>query len=49
MRGVTWYRRTQKWQAEIIVCDKKVALGYFPTQEAAGRALDAAVWWRDGV
>jgi hypothetical protein len=38
-KGVSFYRQTQKWKAQIQVNGKKIALGYFSTPEAAYAAF----------
>jgi len=34
-RGVNWYKKINKWQAQIIINGKKKGLGYFDTEEEA--------------
>jgi hypothetical protein len=38
LKGVSWYRQTGKWRAQIQVAGKKRALGYFDTKEEAHAA-----------
>lgn len=38
LKGVSWYRQTGKWKAQIQVAGKKRALGYFHTKEEAHAA-----------
>lgn len=40
-KGVYWYAPTGKWKAQIKKNKKVYALGYFDTEEEAGRAYDA--------
>jgi hypothetical protein len=41
-RGVTWHKKTKKWQAEITINHKRVALGYFHSPVEAGIAYNEA-------
>ena len=42
-RGVSYYKETKKWKAQIRVNNKKIALGYFKTAIEAGYAYDKYV------
>jgi hypothetical protein len=42
MRGVSFYKRTGKWKAQIQVDGRKIGLGYFDTAAAAADAYQAA-------
>mmetsp|Transcript_14009 Transcript_14009/g.37219 ORF Transcript_14009/g.37219 Transcript_14009/m.37219 type:complete len:286 (+) Transcript_14009:973-1830(+) len=42
-RGVSWFRTSGKWVAQIAVRNCKIILGYFDVQEDAARAYDAAL------
>lgn len=42
-RGVSYYKETQKWKAQIRVNNKKIALGYFKTALEAGYIYDKYV------
>ena len=37
-RGVTWHKRNQKWQAQLMVNSKRKYLGYFDSIEEANKA-----------
>ncbi len=37
-KGVTWYKSTNKWHAQITAFGKVISLGYFPGTEAGKRA-----------
>lgn len=41
-KGVSWYKATGKWKAQIQKNGKKVGLGYFETIESASAAYKAA-------
>ena len=41
-KGVSWHKKAQKWQAQIIADRKHRYLGYFDTPEAAHEAYKAA-------
>ncbi|KAF6153820.1 hypothetical protein GIB67_001053 [Kingdonia uniflora] len=41
-RGVTFYKRTERWESHIWDCGKQVSLGGFDTAHAAARAYDCA-------
>lgn len=41
-KGVTWFKRRQKWQALIQCRGKRHFLGYYDTAEEAAHAYDAA-------
>lgn len=42
LKGVSWHKPSDKWQAQIGVGGKQKYLGSFATPEEAGRAYDAA-------
>ncbi|HEY3987431.1 HNH endonuclease signature motif containing protein [Cedecea sp.] len=42
-KGISLYKRTGKWTAQIKVNGEKMHLGYFPTKEEAAAAYDEAV------
>ncbi|KAJ4874164.1 Ethylene-responsive transcription factor RAP2-7 [Raphanus sativus] len=42
-RGVTFYRRTGRWESHIWDCGKQVYLGGFDTAHAAARGVDADI------
>ena len=42
IRGVSWHRRRQKWQARIAYKGKTYSLGYYDDKEAAGEAVRQA-------
>lgn len=41
-KGVTWHKRRGKWQAQIVICNKRKYLGCFPTVSEASKAYHAA-------
>ena len=41
-KGVTWHKKMKKWQAQIMVNNKPIHIGYFDTKEDAARAYNAA-------
>lgn len=41
-KGVTWYKRHQKWRAYIRVNYRQLTIGHYPTPEEAALAYDAA-------
>lgn len=40
-KGVSWYARTQRWQAHLMKDGKSIGLGYFMVEEDAAKAYDA--------
>lgn len=40
-KGVSWYKKTQKWRAQITFSQKVILIGYFATELEAARAYDA--------
>ena len=42
LKGVSWYKQTQKWQAQIQVDGKSKHLGYFTDEIEAARAYNKA-------
>jgi hypothetical protein len=46
-RGVSWHRRTQKWQSRIMLDRQSIFLGMFATELEAALAYDAAGFARD--
>ena len=41
-KGVCRHNRANPWRAQIKISNKRIHLGYFPTEEAAARAYDEA-------
>ncbi len=41
-KGVTWYKSTKKWLAQITVNNKNINLGYYDTAEEAAKAYNTA-------
>lgn len=41
-KGVTWYRSTEKWLAQIRVCGKTINLGYYADKHNAAKAYEVA-------
>jgi hypothetical protein len=41
-KGVVWYKRHSKWNAQILVDGKRKHLGYYHDEEEAARAYDRA-------
>jgi hypothetical protein len=41
-KGVTWFRKTNKWMAALYVGKKRTHLGYFDDEEEAARKYDEA-------
>lgn len=42
LKGVTWIKKLEKWQARITLNGKRKSLGYFPTKEEAHQAYLSA-------
>jgi hypothetical protein len=41
-KGVSWYKNYRKWVAQIGAQNQRIRLGYFVSEEDAGRAYDSA-------
>ena len=41
--GTTFFKRTGRWKAQVNKNGKRVGLGYFDTQEEAGKAYQSAI------
>ncbi len=41
-KGVTWFKQTHRWHAQIRTNGKRVHLGFFSTEEDAAKAYDRA-------
>jgi len=41
-KGVSWYKQTNKWQAQIMIEGKNVSLGYFDSEIEAAKKYDEA-------
>jgi hypothetical protein len=41
-KGVSWNKQLEKWEAEIVVNKAKLKLGYYPLEEGAAYAYNAA-------
>lgn len=39
-KGVTWFKRDQKWRAQIGIASKTISIGYYASEEEAARARD---------
>jgi len=42
VKGVSWYRKTSRWKAQIAVFGKKMHIGYYLTKEEAAAAYEEA-------